>query len=51
MDPLKRDLEEDDERVWIFPNWRWLYATVIAYTVVLIAVMHAMTVALDHSTP
>jgi hypothetical protein len=43
--------DEDEGPVWIFPSWRWLYATVLVYTVVLVAVLHAFTVALDHGTP
>jgi hypothetical protein len=48
-----REPDEDDEEgpVGIFPSWRWLYATVLLYTVALVIGLHAFTVALDHSTP
>jgi hypothetical protein len=46
------ELDEDDEGPGgIFPTWRSLYATVLVYTVVLVIVLHAFTVALDHSAP
>ncbi len=46
-DTLERETE--NERIGIFPNWRWLYGTVVAYTAVLIVVLYIFTVTLDLS--
>jgi hypothetical protein len=43
--------ETESERIGIFPSWRWLYGTVVVYTVVLIVLLYVFTVALDYSAP
>ena len=41
--------ETENDRVGVFPNWRWLYGTVVVYTAVLIVVLYIFTVTLDLS--
>ena len=43
------DRETESERIGIFPNWRWLYGTVVAYTAVVIVILYIFTVTLDLS--
>jgi len=43
--------EDDDGRIGIFPSWSALYAAVVVYTVVIIVLLYAFTVLLDHSAP
>ncbi len=42
-------MEEQDERIGIFPSWNWLYLTVIVYAIILILLLYLLTIALDHS--
>ncbi len=46
----KPDTGTESERIGIFPNWRWLYGTVVAYTVILIVILYVFTVTLDLSS-
>ncbi len=41
--------ETETERIGIFPNWRWLYGTVVVYTAVLIVILYIFTTNLDLS--
>ena len=41
--------ETESERIGIFPNWRWLYGTVVVYTAILVVVLYIFTVTLDLS--
>lgn len=38
---------DEDERVGIFPSWRWLYATVILYAGVAVLLLYLFTISLD----
>ena len=38
---------EEPERIGIFPSWRWLYAAVIAYTILLTGVLYLLSITLD----
>jgi hypothetical protein len=52
LDRAEPQRSQDDEGPGgIFPSWRWLYATVAVYAVLLIAVLHLISAALDHSVP
>ena len=42
-------MEEQDERIGIFPSWNWLYLAVIVYATILILLLYLLTIALDHS--
>jgi len=39
--------EEDEGAIGVFPSWRWLYASVIVYTFLLVVVLYVFTVTLD----
>ena len=39
-----------DEKIGIFPSWKWLYATVIVYTVLLIVMLFLLTFSFDFHT-
>ena len=39
--------EADEERIGIFPSWRWLYGAVAVYTAAWIIVLYVLTVTLD----
>lgn len=43
--------DDDDGPVGIFPSWRWLYATVLVYAMLLLIALHVFTVAFDHGAP
>ena len=43
----RRDSEDENGPIGIFPNWSWLYAAVVIYTVVAIVLLHFFTVTLD----
>lgn len=39
---------EEEEHLWILPNWKWLYWAVALYTILLILLLYILTVGLDH---
>ncbi len=41
--------DEDSGPIGIFPSWRWVYWSVVIYTLVVIAVLWGFTVAFNHS--
>lgn len=42
---------DDDGPVGPFPSWRWLYAAVLAWFVVVVVGLWVLTVTLDHGVP
>ena len=38
--------DDREERIGPFPSWRWLYATVIVYGVVVILLLYILTIVL-----
>lgn len=45
------DAQDEGEPIGIFPTWRRLYATVIVYWVLLVAVLYTLTLLLDAGRP
>ena len=43
------DEAEDQGPIGIFPNWAWVYWSVVIYTAALIVVLAIFTVVFDHS--
>ena len=39
-----------DEKIGIFPSWKWLYVTVAVYTVLLIGLLYLLTALFDYHT-
>lgn len=50
VDPADRSGDEDEGPIGIFPNWWWLYGSVVLYTAALIALLRFFTVVFDHGT-
>ena len=42
-------MNEPEDRINFFTNWKWLYFAVIAYTVVLILLLYLLTISFDGS--
>jgi hypothetical protein len=42
--------DDREERIGIFPGWRWLYVTVIVYAAALILLLYFLTSALNFGT-
>ena len=54
QDPIRsvKSAEEDDGGpIGIFPNWRWVYTSVIVYTFLMIVVLYIFTILTDHGGP
>ena len=43
--------EDESGPIGPFPSWRWVYGSVIVYTVLAIALLHVFTVTFDHGLP
>ena len=41
--------DEDSGPIGIFPSWRWVYWSVVIYTLAVIAILWVFTVAFNHS--
>jgi len=44
-------LDDEEERIRLFPSWNWLYLSVVVYTTLLIGLLYFFTVFLDYSAP
>lgn len=45
------DRPDEEGPIGIFPSWRWLYGTVLAWFVVVVLALYVLTVALDFGAP
>lgn len=45
------DRPEEEGPIGIFSSWRWVYATVLAWTVLLVVLLWVFTVTLDYGAP
>lgn len=46
-----REPPEEEGPVGIFPSWRWLYGTVLAWFVVVVVALYVLTLTLDFGAP
>lgn len=46
-----REPAEEEGPGGIFPSWRWLYGTVLAWFVVVLVALYVLTVTLDFGAP